>query len=431
MKLTFVGCALCVFLVAACAPVQQLLANVTSVPAVVSQPTVTQIASLPPPTTTAPAEPGPTTLRLWLPPRFDPESGTPAGELLKQRLDEFRQQYPEIQLEVRLKAIGGPGGMLDSLATTSVAAPQAMPDVVALSRADLETAALKGYLHNLSARFDLVEGADWFDYARQLGQIHDSVYGIPFAGDVGLVVYRPEFLPTPPRDLSGLLESASPFLFAAADANSIFTLAQYQSRGGSTQDSQGQPDLELPPLEQVLNYYAQARDLGIMPDWLVQFEDDQEAWESFASGTANQAFTWSSNYLSADRSGLAISPAPTADASPYTPARGWVWALSSTDENRYQSALQLASFLAESQFLSAWTQAAGYLPPRPTALEAWPPALEHQVLAELSRSASLQPAVDILQVLGPPLKQAAIAVLTGESDPASAARAAVEALEKP
>ena len=48
------------------------------------------------------------------------------------------------RVEVRLKEAAGTGGLLKSLSAASAAAPLAMPAVVALSRPDLEAAALKG-----------------------------------------------------------------------------------------------------------------------------------------------------------------------------------------------------------------------------------------------------------------------------------------------
>ncbi len=430
MKLFLTVLALCALLLAACDQVQPLLGGTALPSTSLPQPTVTRAAPAQPPEILTPTEPGPTTLRLWVPPRFDPDSGDLAGELFRKRLNEFTQQHPGIELEVRVKALSGTGGLLDSLVTTSAAAPQAIPDVVALSREDLEAAALKGLLHTYSSSVDIQDGPDWYDYARQLAQIQSSVYGLPFAGEVGLLAYRPESIPIPPADWSALLQNLTPMIFAAGDPDSIFTLTLYQARGGAIQDSQGQPYLEAAQLEEVLNFYAEARNLGVMPEWLAEIEDDQEAWDSFVGSAANQVFSWSSNYLSHGSTDLAITPTPT-PASSFTLARGWVWALSSTDEDRLQLGMQLAAFLSESAFLADWTQASGYLPPRPSALEAWNANPYMPILAGISTSARLQPSEDILITLGAPLKQATLSILAGESEPASAARAAADSLLKP
>jgi hypothetical protein len=63
--------------------------------------------------------------------------------LLQQRLDEFNERNPDVILHVRVKAQSGAGNMLESLAAAQAAAPAAAPSLVALSRTDLETAALK------------------------------------------------------------------------------------------------------------------------------------------------------------------------------------------------------------------------------------------------------------------------------------------------
>ncbi|HEX9012650.1 MAG TPA: hypothetical protein VF813_04005, partial [Anaerolineaceae bacterium] len=75
---------------------------------------------------------------LWLPPQFDPAADTEAGRLLKDRLQAFGKQEPGVNIDVRIKASSGPGGLLESLTAASAAAPDAVPSLVALSRSDLE-----------------------------------------------------------------------------------------------------------------------------------------------------------------------------------------------------------------------------------------------------------------------------------------------------
>ena len=70
---------------------------------------------------------GPITLRVWLPAQFDPSAGTPAGDILFARLREFTSQNPNVRIEVRLKAMEGEGGLLESLAAANAAAPRRRP----------------------------------------------------------------------------------------------------------------------------------------------------------------------------------------------------------------------------------------------------------------------------------------------------------------
>jgi len=72
---------------------------------------------------------GPVTLRLWLPPSFSTFNGDPASTLLQERLTLFHEQYPNIQIDIRLKTVDGSGSMLDSWSYAAEAAPLALPDV--------------------------------------------------------------------------------------------------------------------------------------------------------------------------------------------------------------------------------------------------------------------------------------------------------------
>ncbi|MFZ0531819.1 MAG: hypothetical protein WAM09_01465, partial [Anaerolineales bacterium] len=54
-------------------------------------------------------------VRIWLPPGFDLEGNGTASGLLKARLEEFASENPEVRLEVRVKALDGTGGLLESL----------------------------------------------------------------------------------------------------------------------------------------------------------------------------------------------------------------------------------------------------------------------------------------------------------------------------
>ena len=81
---------------------------------------------------------------------------------------------------MRIKAPDGPGGLLDSLTTASAAAPLALPDLVALPRPIMETAALKGLVHPYQNLTSPIDEPDWYPYARQLARLQDSIFGIAF-----------------------------------------------------------------------------------------------------------------------------------------------------------------------------------------------------------------------------------------------------------
>ncbi len=375
--------------------------------------------------------PGPVTLRVWVPPQFDPNADTPAGRLLKDRLQSFTTRRPGVKVEVRVKAEDGPGGLLDTLTTASAAAPLALPDLVALPRPLMETAALKGLLHPYNGQTTVMDDPDWYGYAQELAKIQNSVFGLPFAGDAQLLVYRPVTVPTPPADWEALLQTPGPIVFAAADPQALFTLTQYQAAGGDVSDDQGRPSLNPQTLEEVLRLYDEAEAAGLMPYWLTQYQNDDQVWEAFNENPSNMVVTWTSRFLGEMQADTAAAPQPTIDGEPYTLATGWVWALAGNQPQQQTLAVQLAEYLTESSFLARWTEAAGYLPPRPSALAAWTNTSMQGLLEQVVDSAHLSPPADALVILGPPLAQATVEVLKQQTEPVIAAQEAVNALTGP
>ncbi len=373
------------------------------------------------------------TLHLWLPPEFDPNDGTPAGNLLKARLEEFTAQNPGVSIEVRLKAVQGAGGLLESLVTASAAAPLALPDLVALPRPLLESAALKGLIYPFDTATISLAGEDWYDYARDLGYLQTTLFGLPFAGDALALVYRPDVL-SAPRDWQAMLNSNQVLAFPAADPNAYFTLALYLAQGGALQDDQGRPTLTERALLTVLENYQQAAAMNLMPFWLTQSETDAQAWATFTAEQHSLLVTWLSHYLAEQRNAsvnLALTPLPSADHADLTLATGWSWALASSDPARRALSSRLAEYLVDEAFLAAWTQLAGYLPPRPGALARWTDSPLRGVMEQIARSAQLVPPTDVLASLGPLLEQATVDVLKAESTPAAAVQSALAQLNSP
>jgi multiple sugar transport system substrate-binding protein len=427
-------------LLVACSGVLPSVPSPTTLPSAQATGSVTPASgTLAPPTTVVsptqatatPTQAGPTVLRLWLPPQFDPNSGTPAGDLLKQQLETFSQRRPNVQVEVRIKALDGPGGLLDSLTNASAAAPLALPDVVALPRPDLETAALKGLLHPFDGLTPAMDDSDWYDYARQLGRLQNSTFGLPFAGDAMMLVYYTSQVPKSPADWGSVLGMTTPLAFAAADPQSLFTLAQYQAEGGAVRDDQGRPFLDPAALEKVLRFYLDASKNGVMPTWLTQLQNDDQVWEAFKERRASSAIAWNSLYFNQVITNTSAAPLPTENGKAFTLATGWVWALASSQPDRLEMGAQLAEFLTDTTFLATWTQAAGYLPPRPSSLDAWTNKDQQLMVRQIVLSASLYPSADIITSLGPPIQQATIQVLKQQTDPQTAAQQAAASLVNP
>ena len=377
---------------------------------------------------------GPITLRLWLPQQFDPGGSTPAGDLLNARLSEFMDENPGVRIEVRLKALEGSGGLLESLAAANAAAPLALPDLIALPRPLLESAALKGLVHPYDGMTGVLEADGWYDYARQLAYLQESIFGLPFAGDALVLVYHPLDMDIPPRDWETAMSIGSALAFSAADSQALFTINQYQAAGGTVWDAQGHPYLDESVLTQVLTFYQQASQSGLMPLWLTQLESDEQVWQAFLEEQAPMAVVWASHYFT-EAPGLSfktmIAPPITADGQINTMATGWIWALAAPDRARRMLAAQLAEFLVEPQFLAEWNYAARYLPPNTQALTGWEDPLQRTLIGRILEAAQLSPSEDLLSSLGPALEQAVLFVLKQQADPTTAAQIAVKQVNQP
>ncbi len=421
------------FLLAGCGP---LLANLSPTQAANSTQTPQPLPGTPEPVQTATFEPvstlnTPTILTIWVPPQFDPNGDHPAGALLQARLDEFTRINPNVVVEVRVKAASGPGSLLEALTAASAAAPKAVPALIILNRADLESAALKGLIFPYDGLSTAIEDPDWYGYARQLAMIETSTYGLPFAGDALLLLYRAGMFPEAPATWDDIIARGEPVIFQADDPAGLTTLALYKSAGGVIQDNQGRPYLEIEPLSAALKLYDTGARKGTFPGWLAQIQSTGQAWQAYQDQRANMVVTWSSNYLSELPVDTTAANLPSLSNDPYTYATGWMWALSDPNPERRNSSIKLAEFLVESGFMSEWTEAAGYLPTRPTALAGWKNQSLQALLSQSVLTAQIRPANQILASIGPILREATLDMILQKSAPAQAAQVAVERLGNP
>lgn len=372
------------------------------------------------------SEPGKISLMIWLPPEFDPEAGTPAGNLLAARLESFLSLHPDVEIRVRIKAKEGVGGLLDSLSTASAAAPLALPDLVALPRPLMEAAALKGLLRPFDDLTQIQLATDWYPYANELAHVQNSTFGLPFAGDALLVAYSPDSGPDAPFTWGETVTISGTLAFPASDPQALFPLSLYLAAGGAILDEQGRPALDPAALTRALDFLAQAEAGGSLPYWIMQHETLDQSWEAFDQGQVNQTLTWSSRILT--RSDIRASLLPAPDATNLTLITGWVWALPGTQPNRQSLSAELAAHLVDSTFLVQWAAAAGYIPTRSAAIGAWSQPETSSLVEQIALVARPYPAADLLLALGPVLKQATLDVLTHQQTPQQAAEEATAEL---
>lgn len=415
-------------LLAGCAglPLSTLPGSTPATPT--SAPQATPTGTLAP--TSSPEPAAPPQLVLWLPPQFDPASGSAAARLLEDQIQAFRAEH-DIPVQVRIKAAGGPGGLLDSLTTAFTAAPDAMPSLIALSRPDLETAALKGLIVPLDGASNVIDESDWYDYARQLAMVQGTTFSLPFAGDALVLAYRPSRVVGPPTDWEAINRLGQPLAFAASDPQAMFVLSLYQSIDGTVEDAQRRPTLDPALLTPVLAEIAGGKEGGIFPPWLAEFETSAQLWQAYDEGRVNAMVTWSSDYLIDLPPDTAVTALPAMDYTPLALANGWGLAVAENDPTHRAAAVLLAEYLTAGDFLARWSESAGYLPTRPSAMAGWQNASLRALLSPVAVSAQARPTTDQLASLGPVLREATLQILQTNSDPALVADDAAQRLAAP
>jgi ABC-type glycerol-3-phosphate transport system substrate-binding protein len=344
-------------------------------------------------------------LRVWLPPEFDPAAQTDGAKLLAQGLAEFEEGHPGLKIEVRIKKVEGENEIVNVLSLTSTAAPNSLPDLIALSRPDLEAAAIQGLLHPIDGLSASLDDPNWYGYAQELGRIQNTGYGLPFAGNALVLVYYPELGTIVNWD--DVFKSRSRLVFPAGNPQGLVGLSLYASAGGEILDAQGLPTLEVEALTRALTLVKEGIAKNVFPPSLANVSTEAQALQIYRTGNADKGIIWILDYESA--SDGEITPLPGLDEASFAYATGWLWALAGSNPENQQLAVELAEHLVADEFIGEWTHTTGYLPTRPSTVEEG-----DRTLAAIVDSAHPVPSNDVVAVLGPLMQEALTRVLNGE-----------------
>lgn len=399
------------FLLAACIPVTPTESGNALQPSPVFSLTpdekVDKVPSTPTPAKTS------NELVIWLPAQFVSVEND-AEQILYTRLEQFMEQHPGYTVTVRLKDAAVENSFLESLALTSTAAPQSLPSLVLLDRFDLEKAVSEKLISPFSQPV-FEKDKDWYDFAHQLAQVSERVYGLPLAGDALILVYHPQDVPT---EMSAAIDSwntlitlEKPVAFIAADSKALLSFALYLSAGGQLQSSESIPEISKEVLSAVYLMYEQGARDGVFPGWIPDLENDDQAWQRFKKGDASFLVTTVNSYILNQTDDCLAQPLPALNQGNYTLMNGWMWAISEPDAQRRVVSEELAQFLTAPEFLTEWTAAAGFLPVRPSVMEGWTAQSMKTLLGRVILSAQEIPSYEVISTLGVPLRDGAVEVL--------------------
>ncbi len=370
------------------------------------------------------------TITIWLPPEFDPSSGSAAAEILNNRLLSFEQLYPGVDIQVRIKALDGSGGLLESLSVTSAAAPQALPSLIALPRAGVEEAALRELIQPINLFSGIMEDGDWYPFAVQLATVQNVTYGIPFAGDVQVLTYQSTNQASI-QSWDSIMELGRPVFFAVADTQSTFTLALYLSEGGELQDDQGRPMLQETPLMEAFQFLNQGAALGMFPASMIGLQNEGQVWNALHQNPDALGVVSASSLIGGNLLDWHIASIPPLGPESATIADGWMLCLTETDAGTQPIAMRLAEYLTDSEFMTEWTEAAGYLSMRPSAQAGWQQDGLFTLLDPILSQAQVTPSIYVVSAFGQNLATTTRQVLQFQISAQDAAQSLLDLLEVP
>ena len=369
-------------------------------------------------------------LTIWVPAQFLPSSDSDQAKSFYQRLQDFKGENPQVEINVRVKASNGQGNLLNSLINTSLVAQGAKPSLIILSRTDMQIAVERGVIYPIVDYSTVIGSLDWYQYARELAMIKGVTYGLPFVGDALAIIANPKIIDEDVTTWLDLREQSAPLYFPAADSQALVLIALYQSAGGKINDQQGQPIIQTDILEKTLEEFALGVSKGIFSSDMVNYQLDKQTWQLFQDGQADWVITWITNYLESDGSAQKVIQLPSIGPESYALSRGWIWCLSESDPEKAKWSARLAEYLTERDFLASWTYTAGFLPVRPSSMSEWKDQSSLNAINKILLDAHIGPEMGLTENITPVLRESLGNILEQRMDPELAAQTAIQQWEE-
>ena len=367
-------------------------------------------------------------LNIWLPQQFDIAGETEAAVLLRNRFQEFSENNPKINLNVRTKPATGPGSIIETLTAASAVAPDAVPSLILISRSDLVQAASKNLLVPIAGLSDFLNEKDWFDVARELGIYEGTLYCVPFAANALGLVYKQSGFNNDQPNWTDVIRQSDKLLFSSGDPEALTTIALYLSAGGILAGKSGNPDLDSNALITVLSAYAVAAKNDRISGSVLDYQTDDQVWEAFLSSDRSSVLTWTNHALEEPET-YKLAMLPSLGNEPFTLAGGWLWCMTEPNERDRIQTLALAEYLSAPDFLALWAPLSGYLPVRPSTISDFEGTTLQNTILKILVSAQVRPDKPQISEIGAEIKRAISEVLLQQNSPEESAQNIIKRLE--
>lgn len=364
-----------------------------------------------PPATPTPA--GPITLTIWWP---EPLDSSDAADILSQQISAFQAANNDVLVQLRLKTVSDVGSIMPTLRTASAVAPGALSDLTLLRRADLVSAVESGLIYSLEGLIPSAVQGNLFPSVLTLGQIDNTLYGLPYALDVFHMAVATASAPANWR-FATVLDEEVPFAIPAGQVTSLnpLILPQYVDAGGEINPDDTLQINEAAVLT-LLEFYEQAIALGLIDPSVLGFNAVSDYHTLLVDGRLEAGMvnsTWFLDTLAAD-SEMSFGAIPTASGQPAARLDGWMWVLTTTSADRRNLAARFLDHMMDVNQQAAYTQAVNMLPSQRAALQAWGDAPYFAFAGQLLNTAMI-PLPDSSSALARALQSAIVALFEGQS----------------
>jgi len=394
-------------------------------PTITSTPTVAQATSSStdvPVVTPEPVE----ELIIWVAPAFAPGEDTEAGRLLAERLEQFTNNHPNVELSIRTKALQGDAGLLNTFLAANLAAPETLPDLITLNQNALATASGEGLLLPVVEWGDAPDAEEWYDFAITGSRINGTFFGMPLAAEADIFAFWSARFEQAPANWELLLEENERFCLPLGDPRGTFTFASYSLMGGPSIEADGSLTLDSGILTSILSFYQAAQEAQLLAPESSTIETTEECWDLLAIDQVSAAVVPLENVLHQVGSSLSGGSIPLQHGPGFSLASTWSLALTTARPERIELAAELAEWLSDPAFLGLWSEALGYLPARAAALSTWEDEQQLALASSLVTLAMVQPSSTILSPFSAAITTAIDDVLDRGLPPASAATDAAQ-----
>ena len=380
--------------------------------------------------TTATPEPTPSiySIQLWVPPQFDIEQDSQAGEAFAEVISSYMEEHPNINITVRVKAVSGDGSMLNTVTAANQIAKDALPSLAIMSHSDMETCVQRNILQPIETGIFSDTGT-WFNYAKQSAVSDNNAYAIPLFGDALVIAYRNSKIGADLGDWQDILGRGLPIDFTPAAANSTFGPFMYLSMGGQLINDQGQPFLDQQKLLDTLNFFLVGSQNGSFPPSIAQLADQNQAWQKFNDGTYSIIVTPFSSFRHYQTSEIGVRSLPLqVNSTEYPMINTWNLVMLEDNPVIQNEVIKFAEYLSDVTINNNLSFSAGYLPVRNGTPDDLSEESEYDLVRMICENGVLVPHNAVYNKTIPVLNNAVTQVIKGQASPEDAAKDAVASL---